>query len=96
MQITLSAEQSKILETLSLQGQYRSIEDAIDAALLLLADEITQQSLHEAPEYLAWVEQARRKIDEGITAAEQGNVLDAASVLAQLRQKVRSAKIEST
>ncbi|BAU42562.1 hypothetical protein [Leptolyngbya sp. O-77] len=95
MQITLSVEQSKILETLSLQGRYRSIEDAIDAALLLLADEVTEQSFHETPEHLAWVEQARRKIDEGITAAEQGSVLDADNVLAQLRQKVDSARAES-
>ena len=44
MQITLSSQQSKILEALSQQGGYFSLEDAIDTALVLLADEITQQN----------------------------------------------------
>ncbi|MDF5719249.1 MAG: hypothetical protein PUP91_01895 [Rhizonema sp. PD37] len=44
MQITLSSQQSQILESLSQQGGYSSIEEAIDTDLLLLADEIMQQS----------------------------------------------------
>lgn len=56
MQITLSSQQSKILETLSQQGGYSSLEDAIDTALVLLADEITQQNPDATPDYLAWVE----------------------------------------
>ena len=95
MQITLSTQQSKILESLSQQGGYRSLEDAIDTALVLLADEIAQQNPNETPDYLAWVEQTRRKIDGGIQAAEQGKVFDAEDVLARLRQKVNNARSAS-
>ncbi|MDI9639181.1 hypothetical protein QQ054_38250 [Oscillatoria amoena NRMC-F 0135] len=88
MQITLSTQQSKILELLSQQGGYASLEDAINTALVLLADEVTQQHPDTNPDYLAWVEQTRIKIDEGFHAAEQGDFLDANDVLSQLRQRL--------
>jgi antitoxin ParD1/3/4 len=93
MQVTLSAQQSKILEALCQQGGYQSLDDAIDIALVLLADEITQQHPDETPEYLVWVEQTRRKIDAGIQAADQGELLDAEDVIAQLREKVNAARV---
>ena len=92
MQITLSSQQSKILESLSQQGGYPSLEDAIDIALVLLADEVTQNSSAENPDYLAWVEQTRLKLDEGIQAAEKGEMFDADVVLAQLQRKVDAAR----
>jgi Arc/MetJ-type ribon-helix-helix transcriptional regulator len=92
MQITLSSQQSQVLESLSQQGGYASVEDAIDTALVLLADEIIQQDSEETPEYLAWLEETRLKIEEGVQAAAQGDVLDATEVLAQLRSKVAAAK----
>jgi antitoxin ParD1/3/4 len=95
MQITLSSQQSKALEALSRQGGYTSLEDAIDTALLLLADEVTSHSSTESPEYLAWAEQTRQKIEEGVSAVNQGAVLDAADVLAQLREKVKAARSAS-
>lgn len=96
MQIVLSAQQSKILEALLQQGRYRSLEEAIDVALALLADEVAQQHPEENPDYLAWVEQTGRKIDEGVEAAEQGKLLNAEDVLTQLRQKVNAARNAST
>lgn len=95
MQITLSSQQSKALELLSQQGRYASLEEAIDTALVLLADEVTQQSSPEIPEYLAWVEQTRLRIEEGVRAAEQGAVLEADDVLARLRSKVEAARSAS-
>ena len=95
MQITLSAQQSQILESLSQQGGYASLEDAIDTALVLLADGITPRNLVETPEYLAWVEQTRLKIEDGVRAAEQGEVLEAEVVLARLRSKVAAARAAS-
>lgn len=95
MQITLSSHQSQILQSLALQGGYASLEDAMDTALVLLADEIVQQKSDATPEYLAWVEQTRLKIEQGIQAAEQGDVLDADVVLARLRSKVEAAKSTS-
>ena len=92
MQITLSTQQSQILESLSQQGGYASIEDAIDTALVLLADEVRQQDSEETPEYLAWLEQTQLKIEAGVQAAEQGDVLDADIVLARLRSKVEAAR----
>lgn len=95
MQITLSVQQSNLLESLSQQGGYTSLEDAIDTALVLLADEIAQQNPDAEPDYLAWVEQTRLKIDAGIEAAERGEVLEADDVLARLRQKLNAAKTAS-
>lgn len=95
MQITLSSQQSKALESLAQHGGYASLEDAIDTALILLADEITQHSSAETPEYLTWVEQTRLKIEAGERAAEQGAVLDASDVLTRLRDKVESARSAS-
>lgn len=95
MQIVLSAQQTKILEALSQQGGYRSLEDAIDTALILLADDIAQHHPNPDPDYLAWVEQTRRKIDEGVQDAEQGNLLDAEDVLTHLCQKINAARVAS-
>lgn len=88
MQITLSSQQSQVLESLLQQGGYASVEDAIDTALVLLADTIIQQDSAETPEYLAWLEKTRLKIEEGVQAAARGDLLDATEVLAQLRSKV--------
>lgn len=92
MQITLNSQQSKILESLCQQGGYATVEEALDTALVLLADEITKQDLEETPEYLAWVEQTRLKIEEGVQAAARGDVLEAAEVLERLRGKVEAAR----
>ena len=87
MQITLSSRQSKVLESLSQQGGYPSLEVAVDTALLLFADEVMQQDSAETPEYLAWVEQTRLKIEEGMRSAEQGAVLDVDDVLTRLAKR---------
>ncbi|MEO1255710.1 MAG: hypothetical protein AAFY41_12645 [Bacteroidota bacterium] len=92
MKITLSTQQSQILKSLSQQGKYPSLEDAINAALVLLADDIIQQNPEETPEYFAWVEQTRLKLEEGAQAAERGEVLDADVVIASLRAKVDAAR----
>ena len=95
MQITLNSQQSEILTALSQQGGYASLEEAIDTALILLADEITPQNAEETPEYFAWLEQTRLKLEEGVQAAKQGDLLELTDVLAQLRNKVEQAKNSS-
>lgn len=95
MQITLNPEQSQMLESLSQQGGYLSIEDAIDTALVLLADQITSANSEETPEYLGWVEQTQLKIEVGLQAAAQGDVLEATEVLTRLRNKVEAARTKS-
>ena len=95
MQITLSSQQSKALESLSQHGGYASLEDAIDTALLLLADEVTSQGSTESPEYLAWVEETRLKIEDGVRATEERAVFNAEDVLTRLRSKVKAARSAS-
>lgn len=95
MQITLNPEQSQMIESLSQQGGYLSIEDAIDTALVLLADQITSANSEETPEYLGWVEQTRLKIEAGLQAAAQGDVLEVSEVLTRLRNKVEAARTKS-
>jgi len=56
---------------------------------------IVQPDLAETPDYLAWVEQTRLKIEEGISAADQGAVLEADDVLSRLRNKVEAARSAS-
>lgn len=92
MQITLSQEQTQILETLVKQGQYSSLEEAINTALLLLIDDLTQSDANNNPNYLAWVEETRKKIDIAREQAQRGEVLNAEDVLAQLRDKVKKAR----
>jgi len=53
---------------------------------------LKNRETEETPEYLAWLEETRLKIEEGVQAAAQGDVLDATEVLAQLRSKVAAAK----
>lgn len=92
MQLTLSQEQTQILETLVKQGQYSSLEEAINTALLLLIDDLTQSDVNNNPNYLAWVEETRKKIDIAREQAQRGEVLNAEDVLAQLRDKVKKAR----
>lgn len=91
MQLTLSQEQTQILEALVKHGQYSSLEEAINTALLLLIDDLTQSDANNNPNYLAWVEETRKKIDIAREQVQRGEVLNAEDVLAQLRDKVKKA-----
>lgn len=92
MQITLSQEQTQVLEALVKSGQYPSLEEAINTALLLLIDDVIISDTNNSPNYLAWVEETRKKIDVAREQAERGEVLNAEDVLSQLRDKVKKAK----
>jgi antitoxin ParD1/3/4 len=92
MQITLSQAQTQVLETLVKQGQYPSLEEALNTALLLLIDDAALPDRDRSPEYLIWAEATRRKIDTAREQAQRGEVLEADVVLAQLRAKVQTAK----
>ena len=92
MQITLSQEQTQILEALVKYGQYPSLEEAINTALLLLIDDVTLSDGNNSPNYLAWVQETRKKIELAREQAQRGEVLNAEDVLAQLRDKVKKAR----
>jgi antitoxin ParD1/3/4 len=91
MQITLSPDQTQVLEALVKHGQYSSLEEAINTALLLLIDDITLSDSSN-PNYLAWVEETRKKIDIAREQAQRGELIEADDVLAQLRDKVKKAR----
>lgn len=95
MQITLSQEQTQVLEALVKHGQYTSLEEALNAALLLLLDDVALSNGNDSPDYLAWVDATRQKINRTREQAQRGEVLNAEDVLAQLRNKVQQAR-EST
>ncbi|MEG3894557.1 MULTISPECIES: hypothetical protein [unclassified Microcoleus] len=92
MEITLSQAQTQVLETLVKQGQYPSLEEALNTALLLLIDDAGLPDSDRSPEYLIWVQATRKKIDTAREQAQRGEVLEAGAVLAQLRAKVQTAK----
>ncbi|MEG4486125.1 MULTISPECIES: hypothetical protein [unclassified Microcoleus] len=92
MQITLSQEQTQVLEALVKHGQYPSLEEAINTALLLLIDDVTLSDDGNSPNYLAWVQETGKKIDIAREQAQRGELLNPDDVLAQLRDKVKKAR----
>ena len=92
MQITLSQEQTHVLEALVKYGQYPSLEEALNTALLLLIDDVALSNANDNPDYLAWVHSTRQKIHLAQEQAKRGEVLNAEDVLAQLRNKVQQAR----
>ncbi len=92
MKITLSQAQTQVLETLVKQGQYPSLEEALNTALLLLIDDAGLPDSDRSPQYLIWAEATRRKIDIAREQVQRGEVLEVDVVLSQLRAKVQTAK----
>lgn len=92
MTITLSEKQTQVLTLLVQQGRYASLQEALDAALILLVDETELEEPEDNPQYLQWLQQTRQKLEEGLEQSKRGEVLDGETVIAQLRQKVLSAR----
>ncbi|WP_072622674.1 hypothetical protein [Spirulina major] len=90
MQVTLNPIQTEILETLVQQGQYPSLEMALNAALLGLLDDVPGGA--DSPQYAAWVEQTRQQINTARAQIAAGEVQTVDQVLAELRAKVQRAK----
>ena len=92
MQVTLNPIQAEILETLVENGQYPSLEVALNAALLRLIDEGAVSESVDHPGYNAWVEETRAKVNEARAQTTAGEVQTVDNVLAELRAKVQRAK----
>jgi antitoxin ParD1/3/4 len=60
--------------------------------LLLLIDDVTLSDDGNSPNYLAWAQETRKKIDLAREQAQRGELLNADDVLAQLRDKVKKAR----
>ena len=92
MQVTLNSTQAAILSTLVEQGQYPSLETALNAALLQLVDEGHVYSVLDDPSYSAWVEQTREQINVAREQIARGEIQPLGDVLSELRAKVQRAK----
>jgi antitoxin ParD1/3/4 len=92
MQITLSQEQTQVVEALVKHGQYPSLEEAINTALLLLIDDVILSDEDNSPNYFAWADATRQKINLAREQAQRGEVLNAEDVLFQLRDQVQKAR----
>jgi hypothetical protein len=90
VQVTLNPIQTEILETLVQQGQYPSLEMALNAALLGLLDDVPEEA--ESSQYTAWVEQTRQQINTARAQIAAGEVQTVDQVLVELRAKVQRAK----
>lgn len=83
MNLTLTPEQAQIIQAQIQSGRFTNPEEAIELALRLL--ERSDES------YAEWVEETRQKIQVAVEQVDQGEVLDGATVVAQLREKLRKA-----
>ncbi|MDZ8104881.1 MAG: type II toxin-antitoxin system ParD family antitoxin [Nostoc sp. DedQUE12a] len=84
MSITFSPEQEQIIQVLLATGKFNSVDEVIQTALRLLAEEILS---HEA-----WLEETRTKIDEGIASLERGEGIDGETFVNQLLIQLKQAK----
>ncbi|MEM9213175.1 MAG: hypothetical protein AAGD25_02415 [Cyanobacteria bacterium P01_F01_bin.150] len=92
MQVTLDPTQAAILSTLVNQGQYPSMQIALNAALLQLLEDAQNSDVLDNPDYAAWVEQTREQINAARAQIARGEVQPLETVLSDLRAKVQRAK----
>jgi antitoxin ParD1/3/4 len=88
MNITLTPEQSRLIEQKLQSGRYQNLDDLLIQALQLL-DDWEEHSLTESPD---WIATTQPKVDAAIAslAANGGN--DGETVISQLLDKFRQAR----
>ncbi len=88
MNITLTHEQSQIVQQKLQSGRYQDIDDLLVQAFQLL-DDWEEHSLTESPD---WIASTRTKVDAAISsiAANGGN--DGETAMSQLLDKFRQAR----
>ncbi|MHC5724251.1 MAG: ribbon-helix-helix domain-containing protein [Nostoc sp.] len=84
MSITFSPEQKQIIQALLATGRFNSVDEVIQTALRLLAEETLSEQ--------EWLEETRTKIDEGITSLERGERIDGETFVNQLLTQLKEAK----
>ncbi|QMS88700.1 type II toxin-antitoxin system ParD family antitoxin [Nostoc edaphicum CCNP1411] len=84
MSITFSPEQEQIIQVLLATGQFNNVDEVIQTALHLLAEETLSQQV--------WLEETRTKIDEGIASLEKGEGIDGETFVNQLLTQLKQAK----
>jgi antitoxin ParD1/3/4 len=84
MSITFNPEQEKIIQVLLATGRFNSVDEVIQTALRLLAEETLSEQ--------GWLEETRTKIDEGIASLERGEGIDGETFVNQLLTQLKQAK----
>jgi len=84
MSITFSPEQEQIIQVLLATGRFNSVDEVIQTALRLLAEETLS--------YQGWLEETRTKIDEGIASLERGEGINGETFVNQLLTQLKQAK----
>jgi antitoxin ParD1/3/4 len=88
MNVTLTPEQSKIIQVKLQSGRYQTIEEVLAQALLLL-DDWDELSLTDDP---AWIESTRGKVDEAVKSLAENGGTDGETAVNRLLDKFRQAR----
>lgn len=83
MDITLHPEQARLIQERLKTGRYKTVEEVIGTALYLLEERDQDEE---------WIEEMRKKIEEGIASLDRGEGLDGETVVNGLLEKLKQAK----
>ncbi|CCQ54234.1 type II toxin-antitoxin system ParD family antitoxin [Crocosphaera watsonii WH 8501] len=87
MNITLSPEQEKFIQSQIARGKYTNIQQVIDSALKLLEK--------QDQNYEQWLDETRQKVKVGLEQLERGDKVDGEVVIAQLEAKFKRMREEN-
>ena len=82
MNIILSPQQEKFIQSQIAKGKYTNMEEVIDSALKLL----------EKQDYEQWLDETRQKVQVGLEQLEKGEKVDGEIVIAQLKAKFKQMR----
>jgi antitoxin ParD1/3/4 len=88
MNITLTPEQSRLIEQKLQSGRYQNIDDLLIQAFQLL-DDWEEHSLTESPD---WIATTRTKVDAAIASLAANGGHDGETAISQLLDKFRQAR----
>lgn len=81
MKITLKPEQENLIKAQITNGKYNSPQEVVDRMFVIF--ERVQD------DYEKWLEDTRKKIEEGIESLDKGEGVETEIVINQLREKLR-------
>jgi antitoxin ParD1/3/4 len=88
MNVTLTPEQTEIIQVKLRSGRYQTIEDVMAQAFLLL-DDWDEDSLTDDP---AWIESTQRKVNDAVKSLAENGGTDGETVVGQLLDRFRQAR----
>jgi antitoxin ParD1/3/4 len=88
MNVTLTPEQTEIVQLKLQSGRYQTIEEILAQAFLLLED-WDEYSLTDDP---VWIESTRRKVDEAVKSLAENGGTDGETAVNRLLDKFRQAR----